>query len=165
MAFAPYLVRGSALYSQAGHCTLDAAMPKSVSSYYSYTPSREGDDEDDDSNATRGRSFSHSPKTARRPLTGDSELDLRSRLPSRLLVDDHTSLLDNTDGRPSYRSVPASPRMRFKRQKSHGASSLRRNHSRHGSFGYRVSKALGTEANDTQGRHMAFLQHVLYHGS
>ena len=138
--------------SPAAICITIIVMPKSVSSYYSYTPSGEGDDEDDDDEeyaTPRGRSQPTSPRMTRRPVTRESELDLRSRLPSRLLIDDNSSLLDNPDGRPSYRSVPASPRMNFKRQRS--KNSIRRNHSRHGSLGYRLNKALGTDANNTEG--------------
>lgn len=135
-------------------------MPKSVNSYYSYTPSGEGDDDEDEENNTpRGRSFPVSPMHTRRPVTRESNSDLRSRLPSRLLMDDHSSLLDNADGRPSYRSVPASPRLQFRRQKSR-TNSIRPNHSRHGSFGLRVARALGAEASETDGKLQACLNHT-----
>ncbi|KAL1305871.1 hypothetical protein AAFC00_004021 [Neodothiora populina] len=126
-------------------------MPRSVASYYSYNRNGEDDNqiqnEDEQASASRGGSYPSSPRATRRPVTRQSDQDLRSRLPSRLLLDEHSSLLDSPDGRPSYRSVPASPRLLFKRQQSH-TNSLRRNHSRHGSLGFRVAKALGAERNE-----------------
>lgn len=142
------------LYRRYGHDAQFAAMPKSVASYYSYTQSRDGDDEDEELDSARGRSFPPSPDATRKhPSARNSELDLRSRLPSRLLLDvnEQSGLLANPDSRPSYRSVPASPRLHFKRRQSQ-TGSLRRNHSRHGSLGYHFAKAFAIEPNRVPGR-------------
>lgn len=121
-------------------------MPRSEASYHSLAPSRGENEEDDEVNSSRGRSIPPSPNAARKySFSKTSDLDLRSRLPPRLVVDEYADLLDNSDGRPSYRSMPPSPRHQFKRQ--HSNASIRRNHSRHGSFGFRVARALGAEPN------------------
>lgn len=127
-------------------------MPKSVASYHSYAASRDGDDDHiGNVSGTRDRS-PPSPIMTRRPTTQDSDVDLRSRLTPRLMIDDTSSLLGHPDARHSYRSVPASPRQLFKSQRG-TTNGVRPSHSRHGSFAHRVARALGTEANEVQDNH------------
>lgn len=138
-------------------------MPKSVASYHSLETSRNGEEEEDEDEdqllyESRGSRTPTTPTARRNGSSRTSDLDLRSRLPSRLLVGEHSSLLQNADSRPSYNqslpaTAPASPRLRFSRlsrQHSHAAST-KKNHSRSGSFGLRVARALGTEANAIDG--------------
>ncbi|KAK3111293.1 hypothetical protein LTR53_013604 [Teratosphaeriaceae sp. CCFEE 6253] len=84
-----------------------------------------------------------------------SDVDLRSRLPSRLLLaDEHTGLLGRGLGTPThsgYRtlptSVPSTPRYPLSRQHSQlNTTRVLRNHSRRGSFGLRLARALGTDS-------------------
>lgn len=142
-------------------------MPKSTASYHSLAPSRDGDEDDDELDSSHGQSLSASlsasPKISRKhSSTKASDLDLRSRLPPRLVLDEHTNLLDNSDGRPSYRSMPPSPRHQFKRQRSTG--SMRPSHSRRGSFGFRVARALGADPNPTTGELPKFTHLTLDEG-
>ncbi|THZ51409.1 CLC voltage-gated chloride channel [Aureobasidium pullulans] len=90
-----------------------------------------------------------------------SDWDLKSRLPSRLILDDHASLLDNPDGRPSYRAVasaPQSPRKTFKRRNSAPGSERRS-----GTLGSRVAKALGAEANIVEEDNQQKLSDSIYY--
>ncbi|KAK4546582.1 hypothetical protein LTR36_001799 [Oleoguttula mirabilis] len=143
-------------------------MPKSVASYYSLNSSHDtlGDGDDEQMgeqeaeavrNAYHNALASHtapvSPIDARaNGSSRTSDLDLRSRLPSRLFGgDEHTNLLSPSNGVPGgYRTMPATapgtPRMTLSRQQS----SRLRNHSRRGSFGLRLARALGTDANQTE---------------
>lgn len=144
-------------------------MPRSVASHYSLAPSYEYTDENDDDdlhgaeslaaantqrNRYQSRTVPTSPIETRRPAsTRTSDLDLRSRMPSRLPLDETAGLLAHLDGESGYRTVPSTapgtPRHRFSRQHSYNNSSVRRNHSRHGSLGLRLARALGTDANET----------------
>lgn len=141
-------------------------MPKSVASYYSFNSSHDTPADDDEfgeneveavRNAYRNALSSHtaptSPADARTLGSArTSDLDLRSRLPSRFLAaDEHTSLLSPHGGPGGYRTVPATtpgtPRLALSRQHSYRVA---RNHSRRGSFGFRLARALGTDANQTE---------------
>lgn len=134
-------------------------MPKSVASYYSLATSRGGTDDDRDHEESaelrRNRTAPSSPTDSRRNGSSrTSDLDLRSRLPSRLLVDENASLLGNADGRMSgYRTVPGTPKQRFSRQNSF-ANTQRKNISRRasiGQIGQKLARALGAEASPTEG--------------
>lgn len=137
-------------------------MPKSVGSYHSLAYSRDGDEqqEEDDNEylaASQEMRTPTSPGARRNGSSRASDLDLRSRLPSRLNLDEYSSLLGNADSRPTYgrslpATAPASPRLRFSRQQSYNATS-RRNHSRHGSLGLRVARAFGTDPNAVDGEY------------
>ncbi|GAB7360145.1 hypothetical protein MBLNU230_g7908t1 [Neophaeotheca triangularis] len=145
-------------------------MPRSLASHYSLTPSLEYTDEDDESNdlhdaeslaahnAYRNRYQSRtvptSPvETRRTASTRASDLDLRSRMPLRLPLDETDGLLAHAEGLTDYRAAsstaPGTPRHRFSRQHSYDGRSVRRNHSRHGSLGLRLARALGTDPNET----------------
>lgn len=135
-------------------------MPKSVASYYSLAASRDGiedDDEEAEYIATSRDSQTPTTPTARRHGSSrTSEIDLRSRLPSRYPIDENTSLLAAADTTPSYSlsrpaTAPTSPRMRFSRQQSH-TNSGRRNHSRHESLGLKLNRAFGTDRTTAEGK-------------
>jgi chloride channel 3/4/5 len=153
-------------------------MPKSVTSYRSVASANTNDDaadgreeEDEEElgereaqairnahrNAIQSRTTPVSPVDTRtHTSTRTSELDLRSRLPARLAVGESASLLAHADGRAGgYRavqSVPSTPAFPLSRQHSQvNQHSLKlRNHSRRGSFGTRLARALGTDANQTE---------------
>lgn len=131
-------------------------MPKSVASYRSIANEADAFDDDDGTRTPRSsRGFPSTPSTMRRHGSlRASDWDLKSRLPSRRILDDHAALLDNTDGRPSYRAVasaPVSPRKTFKRRNSAPSGSKQNK-----TLGSRVAKALGTEANVVEGRLVLF---------
>lgn len=124
------------------------SMPRSTSSHH---PSLLHDDEEDATASSHASVTPISPSTSRRlRSTRTSELDLHSRLPSRVLTEEHSSLLANTDGVQSYGSGPPTPRQRFSRHQS-VASSLRfsNNHNRAGSWGVRLATALGPDRRRT----------------
>ncbi|KAI9808389.1 MAG: hypothetical protein M1827_007486 [Pycnora praestabilis] len=129
-------------------------MPQSKSEHQTPILYNEDEDEDDEADEERIPSAAQSitpvsptaPRKLRSALT--SELDLRSRLPSRLTLNEYSSLLGHPDGvNRSYTSVPATPsRPRISRhQSTAGSPHISRNHSRAGSFGLRLSTALGSE--------------------
>ena len=75
-----------------------------------------------------------------------SELDLRSRLPSRLHIDEHSSLIAFQDGiARNYTSEPNTSMPKFARHNS-GVGSLRqpKNHSRSSSLGVRLASAVSS---------------------
>jgi chloride channel 3/4/5 len=119
-------------------------MPKSVASY-----AYDADAFDQDSTPPTPRS-SRGSTVRRHGRRLASDWDLKSRLPSRLVLDDHASLLDNPDGRPSYRAVasaPQSPKKTFRRRNSAPISERRS-----GTLTSRVAKAFGAEASRVQGK-------------
>ncbi|MCJ1316742.1 hypothetical protein MMC15_002063 [Xylographa vitiligo] len=106
-------------------------------------------DEEDCVDSPPGLSTGHTSPTAIRRLHSAraSDLDLRSRIPSRLLIDEQSSLLGHQDGGPrnySY-TAPNTSMPRFSRRQS-AAGSLRqpKNHSRSSSWGVRLAAAVGS---------------------
>ena len=146
-------------------------MPKSVTSYYSLASDNDREDEEEIGereaeavrnsylNAFQSQTVPVSPVDTRRNASSrQSDIDLRGRLPQRYPADENTGLLSNSDGPLSgYRTLPASapgtPRYGLVRNLSH-AGSLRglrtRHHSRRGSFGLRLARALGGDANRSE---------------
>ncbi|KAK5726680.1 hypothetical protein LTR15_002568 [Elasticomyces elasticus] len=147
-------------------------MPKSIASsrsYQSYAsdyiPEDEADEHDEREGSQQslrdpwqGRAMPVSPVDSRiQTSSRASYADLRSRLPSRLVIADESSgLLGRTGETPTrsgYRTMPASASSTplFSRRHSHlNTSRLLRNHSRRGSFGLRLARALGTEPNEAE---------------
>ncbi len=124
-------------------------MPRSTSSHL---PSLLQEDEGDDALTPTDASVTPISPTNTRRLhsTRTSELDLRSRLPSRLLSEEHSSLLANADGVQDYSSGPTTPRQRFSRHQSIAGSFRHpKNHSRANSWGIRLASALGSERRRT----------------
>lgn len=130
-------------------------MPRSNSSQLANQTLDEADEEDDNI-VSQSASFltPPSPATARRLHSArTSDLDLRSRLPSRLQIsDERSSLLAFGDHGPtrSY-TAPNTGRPRFSRQSSQGSLRLLNNHSRANSWGVRLAKALGSGRNFSTG--------------
>lgn len=144
-------------------------MPKSTASYHSLVS--DNDIEDDEPgeqeiealrnsylNAFHSQTAPVSPVDTRRNASSRaSDLNLRGRLPSRTPIDERSGLISSADGPPSgYRTLPASapgtPRYGLARTLSHASSLSRfraRHHSRRGSFGMRLSRALTTEGQQT----------------
>ncbi|KAK5694997.1 hypothetical protein LTR17_024710 [Elasticomyces elasticus] len=147
-------------------------MPKSIASSRSYqsyasdyVPEDEADEHDEREGSQQslrdpwqGRAMPVSPVDSRiQTSSRASYADLRSRLPSLLVIaDEATGLLGRTGETPTrsgYRTMPASASSTplFNRQHSHlNTSRLLRNHSRRGSFGLRLARALGTEPNEAE---------------
>ena len=108
------------------------------------TSSRSGDQPDDDDGNGPGThdlpTFS-AGGTRRLRLTKASEHDLRSRLPSRIIVDEQSSLLAFPDGtNQNYASAPKSARPWFSRNPS-AATPTPRHHSRSSSWGVKLVSA------------------------
>lgn len=89
----------------------------------------------------------NSPAAARRlHSTRTSDLDLRSRLPSRLQLDEHSNLLAFSDGITNYTSAPNTARLQGSAHRSRSPSLRRpKNHSRANSLGVRLASAFGWE--------------------
>ncbi|KAL9598593.1 MAG: hypothetical protein Q9179_003846 [Wetmoreana sp. 5 TL-2023] len=104
-------------------------------------------DEDEDEDTTfppvaAGLATPTSPTATRRLHSArTSDLDLRSRLPSKLQVDEHSNLLAFSDGNRNYTSAPntAGPR----RPSRSGSIHIPRHHSRSNSLSDRLVSALG----------------------
>ena len=125
------------------------SMPRSTSSHHtSHTVQEENEEEDDIVSSHASLITPTSPAATRRIHSArTSDLDLRSRLPSRLLLDEHASLLGHADGIPKSYTEPNTAKPRFSRLQSQ-AGSIRvnksRNHSRASSWGLRLASALGS---------------------
>lgn len=143
-------------------------MPKSTTSYRSVVSETNIEEEDDIAeheeealrnsyiNAFQSQTAPVSPVDTRRHASSrTSDLNLRGRLPSRLPADEHTGLLSSLEGTTGdYRTLPASapgtPRYGLVRNLSHASSLNRvraRHHSRRGSFGMRLARALTTDGS------------------
>ena len=149
-------------------------MPKSVASYRSLPASRESADEHSDDDETRdlqstairnayynaftSQTAPVSPIESRRNASSrTSDLDLRSRMPARLPLDEHAGLLAYADGERNYRSVPATApvtpiRPYGSRNTSYIHTPRSRNHSRKGSLGLKLARAIGTDPVETDER-------------
>lgn len=126
------------------------AMPRSnISSHASQTldEEEEGEEGETDFPTRTGMVTPLSPSMTTRRLhsTRSSDLDLRSRLPSRLPLDDHSSLLAYPDGRPKYSNEPnISKSISSERHSITGSYRPPRNHSRASSWGVRLANALSS---------------------
>ena len=122
-------------------------MPRSTSSHHaSQTLDEEFEDEINFSSHTSIVTAS-SPVLRRLRSTRTSEIDLRSRIPSRLQLDEQSSLLEFSDGiQRSYTSEPNSSRPYISgRHSTSGTIRLPRNHSRASSWGVRLAASFGSE--------------------
>lgn len=129
------------------------AMPRSnISSHASQTLEEEEEEEEDEEEETEFSThtgmvtpLSPSMTTRRLHSTRSSEHDLRSRLPSRLPLDDHSSLLAYPDGRRKYSSEPnTSKPISSERHSIAGSYRPPRNSSRASSWGVRLTNALSS---------------------
>ena len=123
-------------------------MPRSHSSQLASQTLNEDDDEDDNI-VSQSASYltPTSPAGTRRLHSArTSDLDLRSRLPSRLQsYDERTSLLAFGDHGPSRSyTAPNTARPRFSRQSSQGSLRLPKIRSRASSWGLHLANAMGT---------------------
>ncbi len=124
-------------------------MPRSAASQRPSVDVDEDDEEDEEDNITpqSAKFLSPASPTATRRLHSarTSDLDLRSRLPSRML-DEHSSLLAFGDGgsRNYSYTEPNTARPRFSRRSSQISLKLPKNHSRASSWGFRLANALGS---------------------
>lgn len=126
-------------------------MPRSNSSHLA-SQNVDEDDEEEDNIISQSASFlSPSPTVGRRLHSGrTSDLDLRSRLPSRLQpTDERSSLLAFGDGVPRSYTAPNTARPRFSRTNSQSSIRNPRNHSRASSWGFRLANALGSSRRFT----------------
>ena len=122
-------------------------MPRSTSSQLTAQKVGEDDDEEDNLISQEASFILPSPTSTRRLRSAmTSELDLRSRIPSKLqsASDERSSLLGFGDG--PYRSYtePNTARPRFSRTASQASMRMPRNHSRASSWGLRIASALSS---------------------
>ena len=122
-------------------------MPRSNSSQLA-SERLDEDDEDEDNIISQSASFltPSSPVATRRLHSArTSDLDLRSRLPSRLQsTDERSSLLAFGDGTGRSYTAPNTARPRFSRTNSQSSLRLPKHHSRASSWGVRLASALGS---------------------
>lgn len=129
------------------HPSSPLRMPRSNSSHLAQQALKE-DDEEEDNIISQSASFltPTSPVASRRLHSArTSELDLRSRLPSRLQsYDERSSLLAFGDGNARSYTAPNTARPRFSRKGSQDSLQMPKNHSRANSWGFRLASALGS---------------------
>lgn len=125
-------------------------MPRSNVSLQASQTLDEEDEEDEVDNFSSRASIAttSSPRVTRRSYSArTSEVDLRSRRPSRVELNEHSSLLAFPDGlQRSYTSEPNTSRPQLSER--HSASRTIRppgNHSRASSWGVRLASALSSE--------------------
>ena len=130
-------------------------MSRSTTSQHASTILDE-QDEEDSVYSPPSLSTGHTSPTAIRRLHSarTSDLDLRNRIPSRLLIDEQSSLLRHQDGtlRNYSHTAPNTSRPRFSRRQS-AAGSLRqpKNHSRSNSWGVRLATAVSSKWRGNEG--------------
>ncbi|KAL8823551.1 MAG: hypothetical protein Q9191_005755 [Dirinaria sp. TL-2023a] len=122
-------------------------MPRSNASYQSINQTNDDEDDEDDSlafSAHAGHRSPISPTAARRLHSArTSDLDLRSRLPSRVQLDERSGLLVNTDHRArAYVSAPNTVGLLESRRTSAGSIRLPKHHARANSWGFNIASAL-----------------------
>ena len=128
-------------------------MPRSTSSNH---PSLILDEQDEEDGIGSPSLFMNPPSplaTRRLHSARTSDLDLRSRIPSRLHIDENSSLLAHQDGASrNYTSEPNTSIPRFSRRHS-AAGSFRqpKNHSRSSSWGVRLASAVGSSWRPNEG--------------
>lgn len=126
------------------------AMPRSnISSHASQTLKEEEEEEEEETefstHTDMGTPLSPSMTARRLRSARSSQHDLRSRLPSRLPPDDHSSLLAYPEGRRKYSSEPnTSKPISSDRHSIAGSYRPPRNHSRASSWGVRLANALSS---------------------
>lgn len=125
-------------------------MPRSNVSLHTPQTLDEEDEEEEETNFSSRASIvtTSSPVATRRPYSArTSEVDLRSRRPSRIVLSEYSSLLANPDGiQRSYTSEPNTARPQLpERRSTAGTIRLPRNHSRASSWGVRLATALSSE--------------------
>lgn len=130
-------------------------MPRSTASQHrSQKTDDESDDEEEDNIISQRASLLSpaSPTASRRQYSArTSEVDLRSRMPSRQPHDEQSSLLAfGASGARSY-TEPNTARPRISRQQSHSSLKIHKNHSRASSWGVRLASALGSGRLFTDG--------------
>ncbi|KAI4158237.1 MAG: hypothetical protein LQ342_007648 [Letrouitia transgressa] len=125
-------------------------MPRSAQSHPGFQMVDEEDEEQEEQSTFSPIAsvvLPNSPAATRRlHSTRTSDLDLRSRLPSRLQLDEHSNLLAFSDGITNYTSAPNTARLQGSAHRSRSPSIRRpKNHSRANSLGVRLASAFGWE--------------------
>ena len=137
------------------HIPPPSRMPRSNSSQPASQRIGEDDEEAEDNIISQSASFlSPSSPAAPRKLHSarTSDLDLRSRLPSRLQsADERSSLLAFGDGTTRSYTAPNTARPRISRTNSQSSLRFLKNHSRASSWGFRLANALGSSRKFTPG--------------
>ncbi len=128
-------------------------MPPSNASPHDSQRLDEQEEEELGLSSQTGIATPNSPAMIRRlRSTKPSELDLRSRIPSRLPPDEQSSLLAHTDSRLTYNSEPSTARLQCSERHSiAGSVRPQRNHSRANSWGFRLANALSSERRQCVG--------------
>ena len=127
-------------------------MPRTPSSYDASQTADDDEEDEELSLAARAATLTPTSPTAARRLRSarTSDLDLRSRLPSRIQLDENSSLLAFPDGRSRYNYTASAPNtatgQRFSRRQSQaGSIKTPKNLSRASSWGFGLTSALGSE--------------------
>ena len=123
-------------------------MPRSTISF-APSPTSSEDDEDDEEGPLLSRTASvmnpPSPPSIRRIHSArTSDLDLRTRMPFRQALSEHSSLLGDGASRGHSYTEPNTAPPRISRQSSQGSLRLSKNHSRANSWGLYLANALGS---------------------
>ncbi|KAL8959570.1 MAG: hypothetical protein Q9193_003593 [Seirophora villosa] len=127
-------------------------MPRSAHSHPSFQLVDEEDEVDGTSSSpiTTGLATPTSPVATRRLRSArPSDLDLRSRLPSRLHLDEYSNLLAFPDGARNYTSAPNTAARIPSRA---GSILIPKHHNRSGSLGVRLATALGFDRSRRSSR-------------
>ncbi|KAL8626829.1 hypothetical protein Q9189_007473 [Teloschistes chrysophthalmus] len=129
---------------------ITSPMPRSAHSHPGFRMLDEEDEEDEErttfSPVAAGLATPTSPATTRRLHSArNSDLDLRSRLPSRLQLDENSNLLAFSDGVRNYTSAPNTAGIRIPSRA--GSILIPKHHSRSNSIAVRLASALGFDRN------------------
>ena len=125
-------------------------MPRSNASFLPISQTDDDDDDDDENDIVVSSHASlatpTSPAATRRLHSArTSDLNLRSRLPSQLTLDERSGLLAFSDGRSrTYMSAPNTARPRLSGPPSTSSIRPLKHHSRASSWGVRLASALGS---------------------
>ena len=118
---------------------MSEAMPRSFRSQHE----RITEDDDDQQRAELDTPLQSAGGGRRLRSARASDVDLRTRLPSRLVLDENSSLLAYPDGTPrNYSSGPKSARPWFSRHPSGTATPHPKHHSRASSWGVKLASAV-----------------------
>ena len=124
-----------------------STMPRSNASFHPISHTDDDDDDDDEEEIAFSYASAVTPTspTATRRLHSarTSELNLRSRLPSQLALDERSGLLAFSDGRTrTYKSAPNTAQPNLSGRPSMSSIRIPRHHSRASSWGVRLANAL-----------------------
>ena len=129
-------------------------MPRSARTQHDFQMVDEAEEEEEDGNRstyTPSLVTPVSPPVIRRLHSArTSDLDLRTRLPSRLQLDEHSNLLAFSDSVRNYASAPNTARPVSRRPSLGESIRISKHHSRSSSLGLRLANALGFDRRKSE---------------